>query len=876
MKITRSSIVLATLTATSLLVTCIQGAVLGIDIGTEWFTIALANPGRPLDLVLNRDANRQTASVVTVNGLERTFGSNAAAIAPRFPKNTFMAVRNLLGVSYDSETAQTYRQQFPNQMVKEPTMGTVAFQYSDNNQTTMLTVQELVAMQLGYAQQLVKESEGIEVKDVVLTVPSFFDRNQRQAMLDAAHLAGLRTLALVNDGSAVALNYAMSRSFPKSEKHLFYDMGAGKTVATVAGFYARSSVSTGATASKAKKSTVINVQSFAADNSLGGMEVDFIVRDLLVNKFATAESLSPEEVRGNARSMNRLLKESKRIKTILSVNNEATASVEGLYKGIDFRTQLTRNELEKSTAHLVPRIRQPIEEALRMANMTIKDIDSIVLVGGGTRVPFVQKALSGVYGTDKLSRNVNAEEACVMGAVFKGATLSSKFRVRAMRLRDAMSYAVRANYPKETKSILGASGTKTETLSLYSPFGAVGSRRVIKDTRDTDLGIEFEYLPSTPAANSKWESLATAKIQGIPEARTKLKTKASVLSEKPEIKIVVQTNELGAFEILKSEALFNVTNPSYALYLEDLAAWEKESSEWQASTADSTDIEEKTEETVSAENKKSKNRSSLRARPAPQPETITEMVPLEVNVEYHSLVQLSKSDMKTSRDLLRRMDDDDKARIARHGAVNSLETLIYHLRDIVEEDDIVAVTTESQRTELIEAVTGSSEWLEDHGETASLDDIQARIDILKKLEKPIVYRQTESSKRSKNIEGLRSIIKQAKALVDLYRASYTEEELAPGIEQLQILEDTLKSGSSWLDDMVAKQDALASSDDPALTIAAMDAKAVEIERSLADLVSKEIKKKTESNSASENEETKVSSEITEETESSTTDVHEEL
>ncbi|KAJ2024384.1 lumenal Hsp70 protein, partial [Coemansia sp. S610] len=103
--------------------TCANAAVLGIDFGTDWFTIALANPGRPLDLVLNRDANRQTASVVTVNGLERTFGSNAIAISPRLPEKTFMAVRNLLGVSYDSEVAAAYRKQFPNRMVKEPATG---------------------------------------------------------------------------------------------------------------------------------------------------------------------------------------------------------------------------------------------------------------------------------------------------------------------------------------------------------------------------------------------------------------------------------------------------------------------------------------------------------------------------------------------------------------------------------------------------------------------------------------------------------------------------------------------------------------------------------------------------------------------------------
>ncbi|KAJ2631239.1 lumenal Hsp70 protein, partial [Coemansia sp. RSA 1694] len=546
--------------------TCTNAAVLGIDFGTDWFTIALANPGRPLDLVLNRDANRQTASVVTVNGLERTFGSNAIAIAPRLPSKTFMAVRNLLGVPYDSSVAAAYRKQFPNHMVKEPTQGTVAFQYgADANET--LTVQEIVAMQLRHAQQLVKESEGIVVTDAVFTVPSFFDRTQRQAMLDAAQLAGFRTLALVNDGSAVALNYAMSRSFAKPERHVFYDMGAGKTVATVAGFSMRSA----SKVAKAKKATVISVQAFAADSTLGGQGVDFAVRDILVDRFAAGGGASSDEVRGNERAMNRLLKEAKRVKTILSANTEAVASVEGLLPGVDLRAQLSRADLEHATRHLAQRIRTPIDDALRAVGLTMADIDSVVLVGGGTRMPFVQRTLAEAYGAAKLSRNVNAEEACVMGAVFKGATLSSHFRVKDMRLRDAMSHAVRATYAVEAKSLLGAS--KQETVVLFPEFGAVGARRVIRDLRSTDLTIDFTARPSSSGAGSAWTALASAKVSGVSGARDKLKSKHPV-SERPEVRVTVQTNELGVFEVVKAEAAFNVTNPGHTAYLEDLAAWE--------------------------------------------------------------------------------------------------------------------------------------------------------------------------------------------------------------------------------------------------------------------------------------------------------------
>ncbi|KAJ1734540.1 lumenal Hsp70 protein, partial [Coemansia biformis] len=764
----RRLLALATACVLACTLACANAAVLGIDYGTEWFTIALANPGRPLDLVLNRDANRQTASVVTVNGLERTFGSNAVSIAPRMPEKTFMAVRGLLGVPFESEVAAAYRRQFPNKMVRDPATGGVAFEGSASNDT-ILTVTEIVAMQLRYAQQLVEEAEGIVVRDAVLTVPSFFDQAQRHALLDAASLAGLRVLALVGDGSAVALNYAMSRSFERAERHLFYDMGAGKTAVTVAGFHTRSA----GNASKTKKPMVITVQAYAADSMLGGQELDFIVRDILADRFAARNSVSVAELKANARAMTRLLKEAKRVKTILSVNAEATASVEGLHGGIDFRSQISRRELEQATASLAPRIRAPVDRALAAANLTMSDIRSIVLVGGGSRVPFVQQVLAEAYGGDKLTRNVNSEEACVMGAVFKGATLSSLFRVRDMRLRDALQYAVRATYSTEPSSLLGRA--KEETLLLFPEFGAVGARRTIRDTRNTDLAIAFESMPSG-SEDKSWSPLASVRVAGITEAAAQLKSK-SVVSEKPEVKVMVQTNDLGAFEVVKAEALFNVMNPGYAPYLEDLAAWEAESAAVDATSA-------------ASESDGAKSKTKLRARPVALPETITEVVRLALDVEYHGASRMNKSALEQSRSLLRRMDEDDAARSARHGAANRLESLIYRLRDEVEEDDFAAVTTEDQRAALEKALADASEWLENNAEGATVDELAAELAALKTLWGPIAHRKRQRAKRAESVSALRKAIAQAGEFVSAVRKELASVESDPDVKLLEGVDGT--------------------------------------------------------------------------------------
>ncbi|ORX74162.1 actin-like ATPase domain-containing protein [Linderina pennispora] len=723
----------------------------------------LANPGRPLDLVLNRDAKRKTASVVTVNGLERTFGADAISISSRFPENSFFAVRNLLGLPYDSEDAAEYRKQFSNKMVKEPEQGTVAFQYGALANET-LTVQDIVAMQLQHAKQLVKESEGIEVKDVVLTIPSFFTQSQRLAMLDAANIAGFRVLAMVNDGSAVALNYGMNREFQKAEKHVFYDMGAGKTVATVAGFHVRASSKL---TKASKKSTIVNVSAHASDTSLGGQQLDFILRDLLAQ---------------NARAMNRLLKEAKRVKAILSANVETDASIEG-----------------SASKHLVSRIRGPIDEALKAANTTLDQIDSIVLVGGGTRVPFVQQALADAFGADKLSKNVNAEEASVMGAVFKAATLSSQFRVRDVRLRDAMPFAVRSTHATEQKTMLGS--TKYDTAYLYPDYAAIGARRLIP------------RVACRGRPDDSWSKLATATVSGVAGAKGKLKGKSPV-NEVPEVKITVQANEFGVFEVSKAEALFNVTNPKHAEYVADLELWTQESASIEAEASSASEAEKTATEDWA------RTKTKLRAKPTAQPEHILEVVPLELSVDYHGIRKLSNSSLKSSRALLRRMDDSDSARIAHHRATNELESLIYHLRDTIEEDDVASVTTEAQREALLTAVQDASEWLEDYAEKASAEN-----------------------------------------LTTVYRNEYTAQELEPVADLLEDLEDTLDSTASWLDQMVAKQEALHAHEDPVLTTDAMDAKALAIERSLARLIAKKVKKiKVETTVDEDGEEAKANAE----------------
>ncbi|KAJ2692864.1 lumenal Hsp70 protein, partial [Coemansia spiralis] len=379
-------------------------------------------------------------------------------------------------------------------------------------------------------------------------------------------------------------------------------------------------------------------------------------------------------------------------------------------------------------------------------------------------------------------------------------------------------------------SLLGRA--KDETLLLYPEFGPVGARRTIRDTRGSDFAIAFESKVSGSDGDS-WSPLATVKVTGVAEAAAKLKSK-SVVSDKPEVKVVVHTNDLGAFEVVKAEALFNVTNPGHAAYLEDLAAWEAETAA--ASAAASTTASAIQSETDSAKLPKA------RAKPVPQPETITEVVKLELEVEYHGPPRMSSDALEQSRSLLRRMDEDDTARSARHGAANQLESLIYRLRDEIEEDALAAVTTESQREALEKAIGSASEWLENNAESAAVDALKAQLAVLKALWDPIVYRQTQHTKRAESVASLKKGIAQAADFVARIRKELPSVEADADIKLLDDVDAAVSSARKWLDAGLARQNALSPSDDPVLLAEDIERQAELINSALATLLAEQLKK----------------------------------
>ena len=278
--------------------------------------------------------------------------------ASRFPTETFSSLKLIGGAPFDSQPVQYFKRISSLDLVETPRR-TVGFVQPDG---TQWSVEELVAMEFAYIKHLAEHVANEKVADVIVTVPPYFSQFERDAIVDSIEIAGLKTLALVNDGTAVAVNYAMTRTFPTPEYHIIYDAGASGIKATLASFTTAADPKTGATG------THVNVVGVGYDRAIGGTELDRRMREILIEGFNAKHK---RDIRGDKRGMAKLWKEAQRVKAILSANTETVSHVESLAWDIDFKTKVTRAEFEHKCEDLKGQFVKPIFEALQTAGLTL-------------------------------------------------------------------------------------------------------------------------------------------------------------------------------------------------------------------------------------------------------------------------------------------------------------------------------------------------------------------------------------------------------------------------------------------------------------------------------------------------------------------------
>lgn len=379
-----------------------MGKAVGIDLGTTNSVVAVMEGGHAV-VIPNVEGSRTTPSVVAFNKAgERLVGHLARRQSVVNPENTVYSIKRFIGRRYDEVSSEL---KIISYKVKESPEGgcRVTLQGKD------YAPEEVSAMVLRKLKEDAEKYLGEKVTDAVITVPAYFNDSQRQATKNAGAIAGLNVLRIINEPTAAALAYGIDKK-TRNERVLVFDLGGGTFDVSVL------EVGDG----------VFEVNSTNGDTHLGGDDFDFAVMNWIAEEFLKLEGI---DLRKDAQSLQRLTEAAEKAKVELSSVSETTIALPFITANETgpkhLETKLTRSRFNELTRSLVERCRKPVEQALKDAGISAKDVDEVVLVGGSTRIPAVQELVKSLTGKDP-NQSVNPDEVVAIGAAIQAGVLAGE------------------------------------------------------------------------------------------------------------------------------------------------------------------------------------------------------------------------------------------------------------------------------------------------------------------------------------------------------------------------------------------------------------------------------------------------------------------
>lgn len=376
---------------------------IGIDLGTTYSCVGLFQHGK-VEIIANDQGNRTTPSYVAFTDVERLIGDPAKSQVAMNPENTVFDAKRLIGRRYDDPKVAADVKNWPFEVCDVGGKPKIRVLYKGENK--MFNPEEISAMVLTKMKETAEMYLGQKVTDAVVTVPAYFNDSQRQATKDAGAIAGLNVLRIINEPTAAALAYGLDKNLKGEKNVLIFDLGGGTFDVSVLTI---------------DEGSLFEVKATAGDTHLGGEDFDNRMVNFFVEEFRRKHK---KDLRSSTRAIRRLRTACEKAKRTLSSSTEASIEVDAIFEGIDFYSKISRARFEELCIDLFRSTLEPVERALNDAKMDKASIHDVVLVGGSTRIPKIQKLLKEFLNGKELAMSINPDEAVAYGAAVQAAVLS--------------------------------------------------------------------------------------------------------------------------------------------------------------------------------------------------------------------------------------------------------------------------------------------------------------------------------------------------------------------------------------------------------------------------------------------------------------------